>query len=84
MIKEAMEQGTNEGCQTFDQALFALYKDDRITLDQALMNSDSANNLRLKIKLEGLSDEDPAPGGKSQGGLNIAGMRPSGSHFRRI
>jgi twitching motility protein PilU len=86
VIKEAMEQGTNEGCQTFDQALFALYKEGKISLEQALMNSDSANNLRLKIKLEGLSgDEDPAPGAKNQsGGLNIAGMRPSGSHFRRI
>jgi twitching motility protein PilU len=86
MIKEAMEQGTNEGCQTFDQALFALYKEGKITVEQALMNSDSANNLRLKIKLEGLSgDEDPAPETKSQsGGLNIAGMRPGGSHFRRI
>jgi len=54
-----MEQGVAEGCQTFDQALFALYKDGKISLDQALVNADSANNLRLKIKLAGLkSDED--------------------------
>ena len=50
-LKEAMEQGVQEGCQTFDQALFALYRDGKITLDQALVNADSANNLRLKIKL---------------------------------
>ena len=59
-LKEAMEQGVQEGCQTFDQALFALYKAEKITLDQALANADSANNLRLKIKLAGLSvDEEP-------------------------
>ena len=59
-LKEAMEQGVQEGCQTFDQALFALYRDGKIGLDQALVNADSANNLRLKIKLAGLKvDEDP-------------------------
>ena len=60
-LKEAMEQGVQEGCQTFDQALFALYRDGKIALDQALVNADSANNLRLKIKLAGLKvDEEPA------------------------
>ena len=59
-LKEAMEQGVQEGCQTFDQALFALYRDGKISLEQALVNADSANNLRLKIKLAGLKvDEDP-------------------------
>src|SRR4026209_1079028 len=59
-LKEAMEQGVQEGCQTFDQALFGLYIAEKITLDQALANADSANNLRLKIKLAGLSvDEEP-------------------------
>src|ERR687895_2459366 len=57
-VKEAMEDGIQEGCQTFDQALFTLYKENKITLQQALMNSDSANNLRLKIKLEGLTGDD--------------------------
>ena len=59
-LKEAMEQGVQEGCQTFDQALFALYRDGKIGLEQALVNADSANNLRLKIKLAGLKvDEEP-------------------------
>jgi len=61
-LKEAMEQGVQEGCQTFDQALFALYRDGKIGLDQALVNADSANNLRLKIKLAGLKvDQEPEP-----------------------
>jgi len=90
-LKEAMEQGIHEGCQTFDQALFTLYKEGQITLEQALMNSDSANNLRLKIKLEGLTGDealdtllakDKVAGSKS--GLNIMGVQPSGTKFRRI
>jgi twitching motility protein PilU len=59
-LKEGMEQGIQEGCQTFDQALFSLYKDGQINLENALANADSANNLRLKIKLAGLKlDEEP-------------------------
>jgi twitching motility protein PilU len=53
-----MEQGVEEGCQTFDYVLFQLYKEEKITLEQALINADSANNLRLKIKLEGLKGDD--------------------------
>jgi twitching motility protein PilU len=61
-LKEGMEQGIQEGCQTFDQALFSLYKDGKINLENALINADSANNLRLKIKLAGLKvDEEPVP-----------------------
>ncbi len=57
-IKEAMEQGIHEGCQSFDQALFMLYKEGKISLEQALANADSANNLRLKINLEGMKGAD--------------------------
>lgn len=52
IIKEAMEQGEQEGCQTFDKALFELYMAEEIEFDQALANADSANNLRLKIQNE--------------------------------
>jgi twitching motility protein PilU len=61
VLKEGMEQGIQEGCQTFDQALFALYKQGAISLEQALVHADSANNLRLKIKLAGLSPDDAEP-----------------------
>jgi twitching motility protein PilU len=60
VLKEAMEQGIQEGCQTFDQALFTLVKEGRITLEQALAHADSANNLRLKIKLAGLPGDEAA------------------------
>jgi twitching motility protein PilU len=35
-----------------------LYKEAKISLDQALINADSANNLRLKIKLAGLKGDE--------------------------
>jgi twitching motility protein PilU len=67
VLKDAMEQGVQEGCQTFDQALFSLYVDGKISLDQALANADSANNLRLKIKLAGLQvDEEPKESAASE------------------
>ncbi len=58
ILKEGMEQGVQEGCQTFDDALFVFYKERRISFDQAMINSDSANNLRLRIKLAGLKVDD--------------------------
>ena len=60
-IKEIMEKSTNLGMQTFDQALFKLYKDGLISLEEALRNADSQNNLRLKISLsEGRTEVDPS------------------------
>ncbi len=50
-IKGIMEKSENLGMQTFDSALYHLYKDGRISLDDAVANADSANNLRLRIKL---------------------------------
>lgn len=50
-IKEIMEKSENIGMQTFDMALFNLYKAGKITLDEALRNADSQNNLRLRISL---------------------------------
>lgn len=54
-LKEAMEKSINEGAQTFDQALFDAYKNGKITYETALANADSANNLKLKIKVAGLN-----------------------------
>ena len=55
-LKELMEKSTEQGMQTFDQSLYRLYKEGRISLDEALKNADSKNNLRLRITL----DENPA------------------------
>lgn len=59
-IKEAMEKSENIGMQTFDSHLLRLFKEGIITLDEALANSDSPNNLKLKINLsEGLGTTSP-------------------------
>ena len=52
-IKEIMEKSEGIGMQTFDSALFKLHQYGRITMEEALKNADSPNNLRLKIKLAG-------------------------------
>jgi twitching motility protein PilU len=51
-IKEVIKKSTNLGMQTFDQALFELYRDGVITYEAALAHADSANDLRLMIKLD--------------------------------
>ncbi|MCK2096483.1 PilT/PilU family type 4a pilus ATPase [Thauera aromatica] len=50
-IKEIMKRSRELGMQTFDQALFGLYEDGRISYEDALRNADSVNDLRLQIKL---------------------------------
>ena len=50
-LKDIMEKSIDQGMKTFDQALFSLYHEGMITQEEAMRNADSANNLRLKIKL---------------------------------
>jgi twitching motility protein PilU len=50
-IKEIMEKSERLGMRTFDGALYQLYRDGRVSADEALKNADSPNNLRLRIKL---------------------------------
>ncbi len=67
-IKEIMEKSESLGMQTFDSALFKLYREGKIDLDEAVRNADSANNLRLKIKL---AERDGADDGASMGELSL-------------
>jgi len=48
-IKEAMEQSLSPGSQTFEQALFHLYASGKVSLEEALANSDSPTNLHWLI-----------------------------------
>ena len=54
-IKEVMTKSRELGMQTFDQALFDLAEEGKITQEEALRNADSLNELRLKFKLQGKS-----------------------------
>jgi twitching motility protein PilU len=50
-IKEIMEKSKNLGMQTFDMALIDLVNQGAIDEEEAVKNADSANNVRLKLKL---------------------------------
>ena len=52
-IKTIMGKSRELGMKTFDWSLFELYNEGAISYDEAIRNSDSANELRLNIKLNG-------------------------------
>ena len=51
LIKDLMAKSTEQGMQTLDQSLVKAYKDNLITKEDALHYADSANDVRLKIKM---------------------------------
>ena len=55
-LKEIMAKSTRLGMQTFDQSLFDLYEEGTISYEEAMRNSDSKNELRLRVKLESKRD----------------------------
>lgn len=71
-IKEAMLKSENQGMKTFDSALFDLVQEGRITEEEALKNADSANNLRLRLKLTTRSGAD-----EDESELLLRGKMPS-------
>ena len=68
-IKEVMARSTRLGMKTFDQALFELYEQGHISYEDALRNSDSKNELRLRVKLESKRENKPV---EAEGDLSIA------------
>ena len=50
-LKELMKDSKEQGMQTFDAALYELYKEHKISYDDALNSADSKNEVRLMIKL---------------------------------
>ncbi len=67
LIKEAMAEGNMEGMQTFDQSIFDFYQQGTIDYDNAIAYADSANDLRLRIKMEKVGEKKEA----MDGGLRI-------------
>ncbi len=64
-IKEAMQKGSKDGMQTFDQALYRLYKEGKVELEEALSKADSRADLEWRLSfgggvgsLEGEAEED--------------------------
>jgi len=48
-VKQAIEDSSEDGIQSFDDSLYELYRQERVTLEAALANADSAANLETKI-----------------------------------
>ncbi len=48
-IRDALEQSVSAGSQTFEQALYRLFKNGMITKEEAMKNADSASNLSALI-----------------------------------
>ena len=71
-IKEVMEKSTEQGMQTFDQALFNLYQRGQITYADELHHADSTNDLRLMINLR--SNDQGGSGALS--GVTLDGLEP--------
>ncbi|MCP4456065.1 MAG: type IV pili twitching motility protein PilT, partial [Planctomycetes bacterium] len=56
-LKDLMKRSTEQGMLTFDQALYTLYKQGKISYEDAILYADSANEVRLMVKL-GSGDVD--------------------------
>jgi len=67
-IKTAMELGGNYGMQTFDMHLVDLVKQGKIDENTAIMNADSRNDVKLKLKMEKLSNNIESDEGEGGGG----------------
>ena len=70
-IKAIMAKSRELGMRTFDYSLFELYNDGDISYDEAIRNADSANELRLNIKLNG-TRPTPAPTSVPEAALGAA------------
>lgn len=80
-LKPLMKRSTELGMQTFDQALYALYSQGEITYEDALAHADSANDLRLMIKLGSEVAGDHLTSMPSGLSLEIADENPNQSIF---
>lgn len=67
-LKSIMTKSRELGMRTFDSALFDLYNDGFISYEEAIRNADSANELRLNIKLKSARGE---PASTASAGLSL-------------
>jgi len=81
-LKGLMKRSTELGMMTFDQALYKLYTDGEITYDDAIAHADSANEVRLMIKLGKavvtVDDDAPLAARKPEEPVNPAAVLGSG------
>jgi twitching motility protein PilT len=63
LIRDAMEEGEYYGMQTFDQSLLQLYRDQKITLDDAIAMAHNAHDFKIKIRSLGIDPSTAAQSG---------------------
>src|SRR3954468_3417985 len=79
-IKEAMEKSMSPGSQTFEQDLFRLVRQGKISTDEALANADSATNLGLLLGNSGIMPAMAERAKQPQPGARVGG--PSFGDFK--
>src|SRR5262249_35025919 len=79
LLKELMKNSTELGMQTFDQSLYRLYSNGEISYDAAITHADSANDLRLMIKLGVDAASDPLG---AAGNLTLEDTEPAFNYRR--
>jgi twitching motility protein PilU len=79
-IKEAMEKSMSPGSQTFEQDLFRLVRQAKISIDEALANADSATNLGLLLGNSGIMPAATERAKQPQPGARVGG--PSFGEFK--
>ena len=80
-LKELMKQSREQGMQTFDQALFELYSEGKISYEEALNSADSTNEVRLMIKLAGENNLDQYAANQEEQGIGLVEEDDEGLFF---
>ena len=83
-LKPLMARSNELGMQTFDQALYKLYSAGEITYEDALLHADSANDLRLMIKLGSETDGQHLMQDQLSHGLSLEEEEEVASRTRRF
>ncbi|MDH2915359.1 MAG: PilT/PilU family type 4a pilus ATPase [Gallionella sp.] len=80
-IREAIEQSVSQGSQTFERALYKLFKSGQITKEEALRNADSASNLSSLIdysqtsKVKAYDPNTPQPAAPAASASDFGGIK---------
>ncbi len=83
-IKDAMEQTLAPGSQTFEQDLFRLFKENIITIDEALANADSPTNLSWLINNSEFGADKAKEEKKTAVALDFDSTNESGASFKEF
>jgi twitching motility protein PilU len=74
-IKEALEKSMAPGSQTFEQALFKLFIEGKITQEEAMANADSATNMLWLINQATAGEITGQSGSQSSGGASLGNLK---------